>query len=340
MSFFHVIPGLTRNLLFGPAKVLLSDFGTFFKISTKLFKIGTKFLILSFIQIQTSFMLIQDTYIHNLLAEGIPFIVKEVSGITRGSCPFKMDGGAVCICTGGEAEISIDTVKHQLLPGCEMILLDGSSLFIKRCSGDFRMTIFIYSKEVAFQAMHKFDPSFFANIIDKPIYHHRHGGEAVVLCYMEILKNLQHDTQNRFSSVMAMNLLRCIMLNKYDKMKRQGNSGEHIFKSRKEDIYHQFMYLINEHSREHRDVAYYAEKLCISTRYLAEVTKETANESPKQSIDYYIISEIKLMLTFSEMSIQQIADYLHFPDQSYLGRFFKHHTGLSPLAFRMQELGR
>ncbi len=285
-------------------------------------------------------MNIQDTYIQQMLSEGTPFLVKEVHGITHGSRPYKMDGGAICICTTGEAEISINTESHDMRSGYEAILLDDDSLFIKRCSPDFRMTIFIYSKEVAFQATYKFEPSFFTNIISCPVYRHSNGTEDVVLAYMMILKSLQHDVQNQFSTIMAMNLLRCIMLNIYDKMKRSGNSSEHIFKTRKEDIYHQFMYLINEHGREHRDVAYYADKLCITTRYLGVVTKETVNESPKQSIDYHIVSEIKLLLTFSDMSIQQIADYLHFPDQSYLGRFFKHHTGLSPLAYRMKELGR
>ncbi len=285
-------------------------------------------------------MPIQDSYIQQLLSEGTPFLIKEIHGIKRGLRPFRMDGGAVCVCTAGEAEISINTESHRLTPGCEAILLDDFSLFIKRCDEDFRMTIFIYSKEVAFQAMHKFDPSFFTNIGGNPVYRHRNGGEEVTLSYMKILMNLQQDIKNQFRTIMAMNLLRCIMLNIYDKMKRSGSGSEHIFKSRKEEIYHQFMYMINEHAREHRDVAFYADKLCISPRYLGEATKEIANESPKQTIDYHIVSEIKLMLTFSEMSIQQIADYLHFPDQSYLGRFFKHHTGMSPAAYRRQELGR
>ncbi len=302
-----------------------------------MFKIGTKFLTSP---AESIFMNIPGSYIQQLLSEGTPFLIKEIHNITQGSRPFKMDGGAVCICTCGEAEIAINTETYRLDSGGEAILLDENSLFIKRCSPDFRMTIFLYSKEVAFQAMHKFEPSFFTNIIRCPIYRHSNDGEKTILAYMTILKSIQNDTHNQFRTIIAMNLLRCIMLNIYDKMKRKGDSSEHIFKTRKEDIFHKFMYLLNEHGREHRDVSFYADKLCISTRYLGEVTREIANESPKQSIDYHIVSEIKLLLTFSEMSIQQIADHLHFPDQSYLGRFFKHHTGLSPMGYRMQELGR
>ncbi len=275
-----------------------------------------------------------------MLSEGRPFLVKEVHGAKLRSQPYKMDGGAVCLCTQGEAEIVINTESYRLFPGHEAILLDDHSLFIKRCSEDFQMTVFLYSKEVAFQAMHKFEPSFFTNIIQCPIYCHSKESEGVVRSYLSILQSLQRDVQNQFATIMVMNLLRCIMLNIYDKMKKRGDSRTHTFQTRKEDLFHKFITLVNEHGREHRDVAYYADQLCISPRYLGEVTKEVAGESPKQSIDYHIVSEIKLLLTFSEMSIQQIADYLHFPDQSYLGRFFKHHTGWSPSAYRMQELGR
>lgn len=66
--------------------------------------------------------------------------------------------------------------------------------------------------------------------------------------------------------------------------------------------------------------------------------RETAGEFPKAIIDRHIISEIKLLLTFSDLSVQQIADRLDFPDQSYLGRFFRKAVGMSPTAYRKVEM--
>lgn len=68
--------------------------------------------------------------------------------------------------------------------------------------------------------------------------------------------------------------------------------------------------------------------------YLASVTRTLTGETPKETIDKWIVHEIKLMLMFSDLTLQQIADRMHFPDQSYLGRYFKRHTGSSPVAFR------
>ncbi len=275
--------------------------------------------------------------VSKILSKEVPFLVREYNEIIPSTRPLKLDGGGICICTSGTAMVSIGTENHFLEKDNEAILLDDTLLLIRNCSEDFRMTIFLYSKEVAFQAMHKFEPLFFKNLARQPIWRQTKAG---MHAYMVILDELQQDTHNRFATIMAMNLLRCIMLNIYDKMKRRGESGEDVFTSRKEDLFHKFTSLVFKYGRTHRDVSFYAEKLCVSTRYLGEVTQAISSESPKQFIDYFVISEIKLLLTFSEMTIQQMADYMHFPDQSYLGRYFKHHTGLSPHAYRTQELGR
>lgn len=281
----------------------------------------------------------KETLIKQLLSEGVPYKVKRLENIRKYvRRPFRMDGGAILLCTEGWAEIVVNTQLHRIEKGCEVVLLDEMSLFIKGSSEDFRMTMFLYSKEVAFQATHKFDPSFFNHLSLKPVYQHPEGSEETLLAYLKILYDMQSDTYNRYNVLIVTNLLRSIMLNILDKIQRFGDGSECLMRSRKEEVYHRFMELVIEHARKHRDVAYYADKLNISTKYLAEIGKAVAKETPKQSIDSFIVSEIKLMLTFSTLSIQQIADYLHFPDQSYLGRFFKHHTGLSPSQYRQEQM--
>ena len=49
-----------------------------------------------------------------------------------------------------------------------------------------------------------------------------------------------------------------------------------------------------------------------------------------------MILEAKAMLKSSEQSIQEIADELHFANQSFFGKYFKHHTGFSPKEYRKQ----
>lgn len=75
-----------------------------------------------------------------------------------------------------------------------------------------------------------------------------------------------------------------------------------------------------------RDVAFYAEQLCISTRYLSAITKEVGQISAKEIIDEFLTLEIKVALQSTNLSLKEIADRYNFPDQSFFGRYFKKHT--------------
>jgi AraC-like DNA-binding protein len=95
------------------------------------------------------------------------------------------------------------------------------------------------------------------------------------------------------------------------------------------------MSLVDTHINKRRDVLFYADKLCITPRYLRKITMENIrSESPKTIIDKRLIIEIKVLLQSTELSIQEIADKLNFPDQSYLSRYFKVNCGITPTDYR------
>ena len=83
-----------------------------------------------------------------------------------------------------------------------------------------------------------------------------------------------------------------------------------------------------------RSISFYADQLCISSRYLFKVCKSETGKTPKELIHQFLIGEIKNALLTSESSNQQIADRLGFPDQSAFGQFFKRQEGISPSEFR------
>ena len=104
--------------------------------------------------------------------------------------------------------------------------------------------------------------------------------------------------------------------------------------TRQTELFHRFVALVHEHSAQQREVSFYADKLCISTRYLSTIVRNIAHSSAKEFIDRSVLLEIKMLLQSTDLSVQEIAYRLHFPDQSYLGRYFKKHTGESPTEYR------
>ena len=108
---------------------------------------------------------------------------------------------------------------------------------------------------------------------------------------------------------------------------------------RKEELANKFFGLIMKHFKENKDVAFYADKLCITSKYLTMVIKETSGKSAKDWIVEYVILEIKTLLKNTNMNIQEIAIRTNFANQSSLGRFFRKHTGMSLSQYRMSHLG-
>ena len=103
---------------------------------------------------------------------------------------------------------------------------------------------------------------------------------------------------------------------------------------RAKDIYNEFISIVAEfYQKEHR-VAFYADKLNITTRYLSQVTDKTVGISPKQVISNYLINEAKMLLDNSRLTIQEISDKLGFSSQTMFCKFFKAQEKHTPTEYR------
>ena len=100
------------------------------------------------------------------------------------------------------------------------------------------------------------------------------------------------------------------------------------------DLYNSFVSLVAEHYREAHDVSFYADKLCITTRYLSQITDNVVSKSPKQIIADYLMSEAKSYLETTRLTIQEIADKLGFSSQALFCKFFKTQANTSPTEYR------
>ena len=105
-------------------------------------------------------------------------------------------------------------------------------------------------------------------------------------------------------------------------------------RTRAETIFGQFIKLVEDNFRRERRVSWYGEQLCITPKYLSETVKQVSRRTPNEWIDNYVILETRVLLRNSTMSIKEIARALNFPNQSFLGKYFKEHVGMSPSEYR------
>ena len=114
------------------------------------------------------------------------------------------------------------------------------------------------------------------------------------------------------------------------RVEQRGVKGQ----TRADTLFSKFIGILEKNYREERRVSWYAKQLDISPKYLAEVVKQVSKRTPNDWIDQYVILELRVLLKNSSKSIKEITELLHFPNQSFLGKYFKEHVGLSPSEYR------
>ncbi len=104
--------------------------------------------------------------------------------------------------------------------------------------------------------------------------------------------------------------------------------------ARVNQVFERFLALVTEYHNEQRGVAFYADKLCLTPKYLSKLVKMSSGRSAPDWIDSYVILEAKNLLKYSDKPIKEIVYLLHFPNQSVFYKFFKVHTGQTPSEYR------
>jgi AraC-like DNA-binding protein len=247
---------------------------------------------------------------------------------------WKLEGGAIYFCRKGWAHATIDLKDYEIVENTQVVLLPGTIIRINGCSSDFTASFFGFPKEMFMEACMRFEPIFFRFIKEQPCYVLPQENTGAINGLIRATTAIYNDRENRFRNQIAKNHLQSFMLDIYDKCYRY--FGKHKIEggTRQDEIFKSFVSLVHEHCTSQREVSFYADKLCISTKYLTGICKAVTGDSAKKIIDDFAILEIKVLLQSTELTVQEIADRLSFPDQSYLGRYFKRHEGISPKEYQ------
>jgi AraC-like DNA-binding protein len=104
--------------------------------------------------------------------------------------------------------------------------------------------------------------------------------------------------------------------------------------SRKDEISSEFAKLLVKHFREQHEVSFYANKLGMTPVNLSRSVVTTSGKSPIQWISGVLLTEAKILLRKPDATVKQVANELNFGDQSSFGKFFRKHTGMTPVEYR------
>ena len=244
----------------------------------------------------------------------------------------------VALCLEGSAKYDVDT-KERMVQKNDVIVVNegqvvGNYMLSRDCRGIAIMSSHSFFTEII-KEVHEISSLFlFANT--HPVINLHPDKVKAFLDYFHLIRQKVDDTNHRYRKELVSTLLKAMIYDISDEIYRLLQQRDPK-KSRAEAIFTGFIHLLKEHYRHERRVSWYGEQLCITPKYLSETVKAVSKRTPNEWIDNYVTLEIRVLLKNSTMSIKEIADTLHFPNQSFLGKYFKEHTGMSPSKYRKAQ---
>lgn len=254
--------------------------------------------------------------------------------------PLRLDGLLIVVREKGESRFSINLKEFSMIPGDIVICSPGDLLQSVSNEGIHQShTIMISSdflKEM-YIGLNSFMP-FFTSQKEHPVFHLTENEVKELGAFYQLVEEsvgiedyFQNDIVKR---LLAAYLYKLGSILYRHRPELQAEAAQPL--KREEILFKQFINLLAEHHCKERRVDFYADQLFLSPKHFSTVIKKVSGKTAGEWIDEYVILEIKTLLKYSPMSIQEVAYYMNFPNPSFFGKYFKHHTGMSPSEYKAQ----
>ena len=240
------------------------------------------------------------------------------------------------ICTAGSAVVCLGEREVRVSDGDLLLCVGQSVMSWQAKSDDFRGMALLVSRECltdSIMGLHQLWP-YLRFIYKEPVVHL----DAAELAHLQhtydfMRYRLSTVSSRRFVGEQLSLLLRLAYFDVCDILRQcyPDTQSEHAAGYA---VFDRFLHLLDEHFREQRSVTWYSDRLCLTPKYLSEVVKAVSGQTAGQWITTFVVSEAKRLLSDTSLSIKEIAQALHFTSQSFLGKYFKNATGLSPSDYR------
>lgn len=253
--------------------------------------------------------------------------------------PMRLNVLMMVLTLEGSFEINLDYISYVIKPNSFVMIMPMHAIQFCSISKDFKGRLLIASKDFLedCKVSSSNRPGSITNYMEirKNPYTELTPEETkkLEMC-MQIVREKIRETSHFFHKELVQNAFFGLLLELGNAMYAKRENLVRSTLSRKEELFEQFLELLYRHCKEQHVVTFYADKLFITPQYLSLILKTLTGKSANKWIDDALIMEAKILLKAPQATVQQVADVLHFSDQSTFGKFFKKHMGISPMEYR------
>lgn len=251
--------------------------------------------------------------------------------------PVCMNFIVMALCKKGTARYTVDTRQQHVKPSVLMFISERHVVDNYEASPDFECLFILLSTEFyhSFVMNVKNVSSLLLFSMNNPVVSLTAHESQVYANYYQTIRMKMADKQHHFRTDLVKALLLAMFYDMSNVIWRV-EQNDNKTKKRADALFAQFISLLEENFRTERRVGWYAEQLGITAKYMSELIKQVSKRTPNEWIDSYVMLEIRVLLKNTTKSIKEIAEAVNFPNQSFFGKYFKEHMGMSPTEFRRQ----
>lgn len=254
--------------------------------------------------------------------------------------PLRLDGIIISIREKGSAKVNINLREYDIEKNDLILCAPGDILHSSLSPGIHLSQILMISSDFLKEMyinLNSFIP-FFISLKESPRFHLTEEEVQELKAFYQLIEKTVSQSDN-FKTEIVRRLMGAYLykIGSILHQKKPESLSKPSKALKREDVlFNQFINLLTEHHRKERRVDFYAEQLFLSPKHFSTVVKKVSGKTAGEWIDEYVILEAKALLKYSAMSIQEVAYFMNFPNPSFFGKYFKHHTGLSPSEYKMQ----
>ena len=269
-----------------------------------------------------------------LLADnfGQPVGMAAMQNFTAAAHPFKIGFTLILFCVNGWMRVRLNLREFCLQTGNALVIEQGA---IGECLDfDDNCSIGI----IAFNSTRYFDgiDAGYSIMFSKYLAGNsliplsQEEMDEVVFIYEAMRRKLKQ-TDFRFKREAALGYMQVLFCCGYQWMSKQHESmPDGSRETRQQQLFGRFLDLVGKHYAEQRSITFYADKLCLTPKYLSVAVRQASGRGAGEWIKDYVVLEAKALLKSRLYTVQQVSDRLHFANASFFAKYFRAATGLSP----------
>ena len=272
---------------------------------------------------------------HNIkYSDGEIFFADNITSIPGLMKQFQVNFIAFVMVLEGSLSLELNAVPYRIGKNCALIIDRKMVVEDVRHSETFRCLICAMSNDVGFTFINKSLMQSVMRILANPVIEMGQDNMDLMVKYYDLLVFKMDHPEMNFGRETMKDIIRCFAYDLLSNLSRSiDNDGDDMLRQG-DRIFHRFMLSLADNTSVNRSVKSYADELCVSPKYLTSVCRKHSDYTASELIATAVVSRIKQLLLYSDMSIKEVASEMGFDNLSFFGKYVRKHLGLSPNHFR------